>query len=305
MKIYSLGLAVDSLLDYDFIELIAQAAQIRDLTTYKVLPHNLNETIYRIQNHQLRFLAFYDRASDTSIQFLKIYSALSENQVLYFENLATQKTASDKSIMHKQFVINKINVPKTIIIPEFVVQQKINLIESDLDILGRPFVIKPSVTTGSGDGVYLDAYSLADVQEKRNEFPEDKYLLQEKIYPKEINLKRFWFRVFFVCGTTISTWWDDDTHRYKPISNEDIKDIDVSHFNLIMNRIHDICGLKFFSTEFTVSEDNKVYVIDYVNEICDMRLQSRYDDGVPDNIVKNIADEIIRHIDVVLNRSYS
>ncbi len=302
MKIYNLGLAIDSPQDNDFIDLIERAAKLKGLTTYKVVPHNLDETIFRIQNHQIRFLSFYDRASDTSAQFLKIYSALSDNQVLYFANLDKQKTASDKSIMHEQFVMSELNVPKTIIVPELVAQPRIDLIESDLDILGRPFVIKPSIHTGSGDGVYLDVHSLADVEKIRNEFPEDKYLLQEKIYPKEPNLRRFWFRVFFVCGTIFSTWWDNDTHRYEPITTEDTNFIDINQIYGMMEKIHDICGLPFFSTEFTVAEDNKVYVIDYVNEICDMRLQSKYYDGIIDSLAKNIADEIIRHINELLYR---
>jgi len=184
----------------------------------------------------------------------------------------------------------------TIIIPEYNQQQEVNLIESDLDILGRPFVIKPSIHTGAGSGVFLNAYTLADVEDKRTEFPQDKYLLQEKIYPKEIYLKRFWFRAFYVCGTIIITWWDDYKHRYEPFSERDLEYIDVNQIDKMMNIIHNICGLNFFSTELTITAENNIFAIDYVNEICDMRLQSKFIDGIPDDIVKNIAEIIVKYL---------
>jgi hypothetical protein len=296
MEIYSIGLASDCQLDDDFFDLLEMVAQKKGLATYRVYPYNLEETLLRIHDKQIRFLAFYDRASDTSSQFLKIYSAISDDQILYFTDLDQQTTSSDKSVMHKYFVRNKINVPKTVIITEFAQQQYIDLIESDLDILGRPFVIKPSVHTGAGSGVYLNGYTLTEVEEKRKEFPKDKYLIQEKIYPKEIYLKRFWFRAFYICGSIITTWWNDYGHQYEPLSNRDLENIDVNQIEDMMKKIHNICRLNFFSTELAITGENNIYAIDYVNEICDMRLQSKHCDGIPDDIVKYIAERIVKHI---------
>ena len=39
-------------------------------------------------------------------------------------------------------------------------------------------------------------------------------------------------------------------------------------------------------------DDGKFIVVDYVNDMCDMRKKSQHYDGVPDNI----ADEIIRKL---------
>jgi hypothetical protein len=38
-----------------------------------------------------------------------------------------------------------------------------------------------------------------------------------------------------------------------------------------------------------------------LNEICDMRLQSNDYDGVPDEVVMKIADEIVRYLRFSLN----
>ena len=73
MEIYSIGLATDCHLDGDFFELIEKAAFNKGLTTYNVNPHNIDETVFQILNHQIGFKTFYDRAADSSEQFLKLY----------------------------------------------------------------------------------------------------------------------------------------------------------------------------------------------------------------------------------------
>ena len=87
MDIFNIGLATDCHLDDDFFELIEKAAHVRGLTTYKIYPDNLDDTLYNIANNTLRFLTFYDRASDTSPQFLRLYSAHTTEQMYYFVDL--------------------------------------------------------------------------------------------------------------------------------------------------------------------------------------------------------------------------
>ena len=71
----------------------------------------------------------------------------------------------------------------------------------------------------------------------------------------------------------------------------------------MMKKIHEICGLLFFSTELAITDDDKVYAIDYVNEICDMRMQSKHIDGIPDDIVKRIAEKIVRYLELALDNT--
>jgi hypothetical protein len=58
--------------------------------------------------------------------------------------------------------------------------------------------------------------------------------------------------------------------------------------------------LEFFSSEIALTNDGLFVAVDYVNEICDMRLQSKHYDGVPDAIVAQI-----QHQFAVLARSQS
>ena len=64
----------------------------------------------------------------------------------------------------------------------------------------------------------------------------------------------------------------------------------------IVEKIAQVSKLFFFSTEIALTENGQFIVVDYVNESCDIRLQSKALDGVPDQIVKNSADYIIRYV---------
>ena len=305
METFHIAMATDCPLDQDFFKIIETAAHKKGLTTYRVQPYNLKETIRQLRSGQIRFLSYYDRASDTSSEFYDIQTELQDDPVIHFIDLDRQKTASDKSLMHERFVLSNVNVPKTTILPDYGSQPSIDLENIDLEFIGSPFVIKPSLNTGAGDGVLTDVTILEDVKKKRIDFPEDKFLLQEKIVPKEKNSRRYWFRIFYVCGRVMYTWWDDKTHRYQICSEDDQDLVNCAEINAMMNRIYEICGLNFFSTELAITEENKIVAVDYVNEICDMRLQSKYFDGVPDEIVRLIAEEIVTYIQVRLQNDLS
>ncbi len=60
----------------------------------------------------------------------------------------------------------------------------------------------------------------------------------------------------------------------------------------IARQIASICRLDLFSTEIAWTEDDRLLVVDYVNDPIDLRLQSRAADGVPDFIVERIAARI-------------
>jgi len=64
----------------------------------------------------------------------------------------------------------------------------------------------------------------------------------------------------------------------------------------ITKKIYEVCKLDFFSTEIAVTANERFVVVDYVNDICDMRLQSKHVDGVPDLVVMEICRKIGRHL---------
>jgi hypothetical protein len=64
----------------------------------------------------------------------------------------------------------------------------------------------------------------------------------------------------------------------------------------VIEKIARVCKANFFSTEIAFGEDGEFIAIDYVNEVCDMRLKSRHFDGGPDEIVQKVAERIVEYV---------
>ena len=183
-----------------------------------------------------------------------------------------------------------IDVPYSIILAPSDSEYKIK--KNELKRLGRPFIIKPS-RGGGGCGVVTGAETLNDVITARQEYADDKYLLQEKVIPKILGKHKAWFRIFYVCGKVIPSWWDDQTHIYTIIDKEEEKKYKLGKLKEICKTIAEISRLDFFSTEICITETGRHVVVDYVNDPVDMRPRSVHVDGVPDEIVTEIIDEIV------------
>ncbi|MDZ7263615.1 MAG: hypothetical protein ONB16_03460 [candidate division KSB1 bacterium] len=301
---YDFLIAVDWEYDHDFVQILERIAQQEYwLTTYTVLPQNLEETIARLHRGEIEFRFFYDRASDTSPEFYALHQLLLDRKVPILDSIENLTRAADKATMHLEFIANGLNAPYTIIIPPFNTTEHIYLSVVDLAKLGRPFIIKPANTTGGGIGVVDGAETLQDVLQARQKYKTDKYLLQEKVKPIEKDGFRFWFRCFYSCGLVACCWWNDLTHEYQMLTPDQIAVYQLGLLFTQVRKIAQISRLQFFSTEIALNERGQFVVIDYVNEICDMRLKSQHFDGVPDTIVEQIARYLVRHVDNQIHRA--
>jgi hypothetical protein len=212
-----------------------------------------------------------------------------EHGVRRINPLELSAWSEDKSTMHYEFIHAGLNTPHTIVLASFLDQPLLPPI--DLTPLGRSFVIKPS-NGGGGEGVIIGATSLDGVLRARMEFPEQKYLLQSHVTPQCINDKSAWFRVFYAHGETYPCWWATDTHIYQIVTAEEEIQYGLCKLREITKRIASICKLDWFSTEIALADD--FVVVDYVNDEIDTRVQSRAMDGVPDEIVNNIARQLVK-----------
>jgi len=299
---YDIGIAWTWPYDDDFVRLIRDAAAGRSLSVLEVRRNSLDEMSERIRRRTLRFGTFLDRASDEDETFLPLVRLLQKPRHGNDDTVPSTRVinppqfaakASDKATMHLEFLSHNINVPYSIIISPYNHRKEIELTLSELAKLGRPFIVKPANTTGGGIGVVTGAETLKDVLEARQHHRNDKYLLQETIKPATIGTRRAWFRVFSVFGSVFPCWWDDRTHIYEAVSPRDEESLGFGELRLVTRRIYEVCQLDFFSTEIALTTDQRLIAVDYVNEMCDMRLQSRYRDGVPDDIVERIAALIV------------
>ncbi|MFZ2322762.1 MAG: hypothetical protein WAV89_03590 [Ignavibacteriaceae bacterium] len=292
MKTFDLALAYVWEFDEEFISEIEKAFHQYGLTTFIITENNISEITEKVKTRQLVFRCYLDRASDVDDNFLELAKILTKRKTLVFNPYKKVEHAIDKATMHLEFITAGITVPYSIIIPPHSQLEEIFISIDDLEILGRPFIIKPCNTTGGGLGVVTGAETLKEVLTARLKHSDDKYLIQENIHPKIIDGHRAWFRCYWSFGKSICVWWDDQTHLYSVIQPTDIEKFRLKRLFQITKTIQHLTGLDFFSTEIAITTKDRFVVIDYVNDQCDMRLQSIHPDGVPDEIVLQIINSL-------------
>jgi hypothetical protein len=287
-----LALAFDWEYDWDFIRLIEAAAGGCGLTSVIISPADVAARLADLCSGRLDFRVLLDRASPSSLEFLALQAAALERGRDVIDPVDKVRWASDKATMHLEFISHGLVVPYTVILPSVESDRNPPLRSAELTPLGSPFVIKPANTTGGCLGVVEDAFRIEDALAARHAYPSDKYLLQEKIIPEDREGRRFWFRGFFILGEVHGTWWDPKSHVYAELTEGETALYGLGPFDGIVRTVAAISGLRFFSTEIVRDVHGRFVAVDYVNETCDMRLQSKHADGVPDAVVLKIASRI-------------
>jgi hypothetical protein len=296
MVIFDLAISFVWEYDKEFVQLIEKRFQEARLTTFLIERHNVLEVIEDLKTKKIFFLALLDRASDEDPEFLPIIKLLSFKKSCIINPHFKVIRSIDKASMHKRLLKTNFFLPKTILLPSFNKKAGIFIPPRKMDEIGVPFIIKPALTSGGGLGVINNAVTLQQIEESRRKNIKEKYLIQEKIYPKIILGKRAWFRVFYAFGTSIPTWWDDLTHICNRVTNNEIKKYSLKPLNAISKKLARITLLDYFSTEIAFTNDNKFYLIDYINDQCDMRLRTNHRDGVPDDVVIEFIDNMKKKV---------
>ena len=278
--------------DQEFVRLLETSAQALGLRTYSISHHNCEETLRALQLGRLDFSVVLDRTAETDERFAPLSRLFTRRGVKFLNPPDAVRHAADKATMHLEFITAGVHVPYTIIISPYNKKREIELSLSELARLGRPFIIKPANTTGGGTGVIIGAETLKDVIDSRQHHKNDKYLLQEHIQPLMLDGRKGWFRVFSVSGMVYPCWWDPDSHVYTALTGPEQRQWQLVEMNNVTRIIASVAQLDFFSTEIAIPAHHRHIVVDYVNEVCDMRLQSSHADGVPDSVVKAIAQRL-------------
>ncbi len=292
MEYFDLALSYEWEYDVDFINLTERILQQAGISTFIIKSHNISEVTEQVRFKKLSFGFYMDRASDVDSAFEPLAQLLTKAKTTIFNPYDKVQHAIDKASMHLKFISEGLNVPYSIIIASHSEKSEIYISVSELALLGRPFIIKPCNTTGGGIGVVTGAESLKEVLNERMKNENDKYLIQQKIYPEVIDGRRAWFRCFWAFGKPIACWWDDQTHIYDMMTPEESKALKLNRLNTLTRKIANITHLDFFSTEMVLTTKKKIIVIDYVNDQCDMRFKSAHIDGVPDDIIIQIINNL-------------
>lgn len=275
--------------DIDFVNFVENACQAQGMTLWQITPENLLESINALYKGERTFGTLLDRSQGDD-RFLPINNWARENNLKRINPPELSLWSEDKATMHLELIHAGLHTPYTILLPPFLEQPVIP--NMDLSPLGSQFVIKPS-NEGGGEGVILGAFSLDQILRARMQFPEQKYLLQATVAPRTIQGRPAWFRVFYSVGKTYPCWWHPLTHVYAAVTPSEENRYELTALHEIAQRIASICRLDWFTTEIALTLDDFV-VVDYVNDQIDTRVQSKAVDGAPDEVIRNVAEQLVK-----------
>ncbi|MCL4547912.1 MAG: hypothetical protein M1495_05010 [Bacteroidetes bacterium] len=293
---FDLAISYKWIYDEEFVQLIEDIFHRYGSTTFLIRNYNIDEVIDRVNRKELQFKAYLDRASDEDRAFEPISKLLQRHHCYLINPHNKVLKATDKSAMHKRLLKKKFRLPDTHLVPQYSQTQQLKLNEYDLTQLGSPFVIKPAVNSGGGEGVIRNAVSLQQIIDERIIHPNEKFLIQEKIKPRFFAGRRAWFRVLWAFNKAIPIWWDDQTHIYNIVTKKETARFNLLPLSRITSKLARITKLDYFSTEIAVTKDHNFVMIDYVNDQCDMRLKSNHPDGVPNEVVAEFIERMRRKV---------
>jgi hypothetical protein len=294
MPRYDLCLAWNWEYDADFIRMVEAAFEARGLSLLQVTPDNLDEVLIGLNNREITYRTFFDRASESDARFQPLVSWAIRHRAFSVNPKKWCDWSGDKATMHLEFINRGLYTPYTIILSPY--EKHASIHPPDLGPLGGSFAIKPACE-GGGDGVILEATSWEQVLDARQQFPHENYLLQAHVTPRILDGRPAWFRVLFCDGAIYPCWWDQQTHIYTRVMAEEKARFGLQNLRQVSVRIAQICGLRLFSTEIALTEEGVFLAVDYVNDPVDLRLQSKAVDGVPDVFVESIANRLARLVD--------
>jgi len=160
LQTYDLAIAWCWEYDADFVHQIDRECRRRGVFSYLIHPHNLFETLQRLENGELNFKFFFDRASDQEEDFQQLVDVMQDEGVKMINDEDQAQWAIDKAIMQREFSAKGMHVPNTIVLPPW--DKRPEARSKRLGKLGMPFVIKPACG-GCGDGVVTDARTMEDI----------------------------------------------------------------------------------------------------------------------------------------------
>jgi hypothetical protein len=202
------------------------------------------------------------------------------------------RAAFDKSLLHPRMEAAGFSVPATIVVNsrdakvfQFTAEQR--------ELFGSPFVIKPARGYGR-KGVILDAVSEKDLERSMALWVDEKYLLQRKIAPRDLEGRPAYWRLFHVFGSMWWCWWNCFTDQYSEVTAAEIERFGLEKLGHEMLKLAALTRMNFFSSEIAQTEAGDFVWIDYVNDQCHMLTQSANPKmGVPDRVVEGIAGQLV------------
>lgn len=285
--------------DEAFVDILRDHCANRKLSCLICKDNNVNQVIRGLEAGTKQILFHLDAQAeyeDASDEYGRLGYAARDSTTFVVNDPDHAKVGINKAIMHGRFVRAGIPVPYTVVVRKSE-PSDFKLTPSECQKLGRPCIIKPARGYGGQGVTKVDGCSVKAIARARKYDKGDDFLLQQLIEPEWLGYRMGWFRVFYLLGEVIICWWDTVTEHYACATTKEFDDYHLMPLCEIVWKIAQTSSMNFFSTELAVVKSRtsrRFLVIDYVNDPCDMTVQTQSHCGVPDRVVGHIAQRLVR-----------
>jgi len=278
-----------------FLDKLQAECARRGLTCLICRDENVQRVIRSLETGQRHVLLHLDAQADyedASDPYGRLGYAVRDGGGVVVNEPDVARAAANKAITHYRMTRARVPVPYTVVVRNWE-PTTFKLTPTERRRLGRPFIMKPARGFGREGVVKVDRGSVREIAKARRFDKGDDFLLQQFIEPIWFGHHMGWFRVYNVLGETVICWWDTQTQHYTCVTLDEFRAHELSPLLDIVRRITAATGMNYFSTEVAVAGTGtrrRFLAIDYVNDQCDMTLQSLSHCGVPDVLVQHVAE---------------
>ena len=232
---------------------------------------------------------------------------------------AKSRLYTNKAEAHSRLLKRGLGVPGTAFVAHGTEIDESSLAVSGLVFEpGTTYYVKPANGFGNSGVVRVENCTIDRLREAltqvRQQHATDTILIQRGINSPRlrgddgIERPAYW-RVVYCMGEIIPFWWcpaemSQGRPSYRRLTGAEIKRLHLHDVIAYCRELAELCQMSWFSTELCASETDEssrfqvatgagklasLVAIDYVNDQCDVDVQSRWLGGPPDEFVKHVA----------------
>jgi hypothetical protein len=289
MEIYDLGIAWNCVEDADFVKELNDCALKEGLRPYLIHAYNFYGTLKDIVENHIYILLFLDRTVNDGTPLCEVGDFLKRKSIVFINYPDRIQKLVNRYKIYLEPVAYNISLPARMLLKP---QDNRHIMELKIKYLSNPFVLKP-VDGLYTAGINLDAKSIDDILRIREQYGNVTYVAQEKIDPIILDKRRASFRNIYCLGEVIPSWWHPQDNVYEILTQNDIDKFKLDRLLSISKEIARVSKLDFFLTEVVIDKKSNFFVTDQINIHPEIRQKSKFNDGMPDEIVKKIIKNII------------
>jgi hypothetical protein len=301
---------------------LAEAAAARGLSCALLADGVVEEAVRRLDagtltiGYHLDYFALWHVADDA---YARLAQAVQDAGGRPVNPPARSRTFTDKAVAHAELARRGLGVPETVLRRPWAPDRPLTAAEAarlGLDEPGAAVFVKPANGFGGRGVVRTEAAQVSEVLTAlREQYPHDTLLVQRAVACPRLHCddgsdRPAYWRVLYCLGDLLPLWWcgqDCEPGRpsYRCVTVAEMKRHRLRPLLDYTLELAELSGLNWFSTELTLSTgpatsrhtvwagdgiERPVVAVDYLNDQCDVDVQSRWPGAPPDNVVRYVAE---------------